>query len=262
MVKDGDDESGAADPASPPCLLHELKDDGTPRVDPVQARDVARWRKAERERLIAARLALPAAYRAAETLAMTRQLEPLLASRPGAIVGAYWPIRAEPDLRAWLHALHGGGVRIALPAALTLGRPLVFREWRPGAPLERGLWNIPWPADGAVVVPGVVIAPLVGFDRDCYRLGYGGGFFDRTLEVLSPQPLKVAVAFELCRIPTIHHQPHDIPMDFVVTEAGIHVVEPRMLRRIEAAEASALASAMARARGLPRPQPVPSGPDP
>jgi len=220
VVKDGDDESGAADPASPPCLLHELKDDGTPRVDPVQARDVARWRKAERERLIAARLALPAAYRAAETLAMTRQLEPLLASRPGAIVGAYWPIRAEPDLRAWLHALHGRGVRIALPAALTLGRPLVFREWRPGAPLERGLWNIPWPADGAVVVPGVVIAPLVGFDRDCYRLGYGGGFFDRTLAALEPRPLAIGVGYAAAALPTIYPQPHDIPMDAIVTGAA------------------------------------------
>jgi 5-formyltetrahydrofolate cyclo-ligase len=220
VIKDRDDESGAGDPASPPCLLHELDPDGTPRVDPVQARDVARWRKAERERLIAARLALPAAYRAAETLAMTGQLEPLLAGVPDAVVAAYWPIRGEPDLRPWLRALSDRGLRIALPAALALGRPLVFREWRPGARLERGLWSIPWPADGAVVVPGVVIAPLVGFDRECYRLGYGGGFFDRTLVALEPRPLAIGVGYAAAALPTIYPQPHDIPMDVIVTGAA------------------------------------------
>ena len=220
MVKERDDGSAAGDPASPPCLLHELGPDGTPRVDPVQARDVARWRKAERERLIAERLVLPAAYRAAETLAMTRQLDPLLAGVPGAIVAVYWPIRGEPDLRPWLRALSERGVRVALPAALALGRPLEFREWAPGARFERGLWNIPWPADGAEVVPGVVIAPLVGFDRDCYRLGYGGGFFDRTLVALVPRPLAIGVGYAAAAIATIYPQPHDIPMDAIVTGAS------------------------------------------
>ena len=220
MVKDRDDESCSGAAASSPCLLHEFHDDGTPRVDPVQARDVARWRKAERERLIAARLALPAAYRAAQTLAIVRQLEPLLAAVPQAIVAAYWPIRAEPDLRPWLHALRERGVRVALPAALALGQPLVFREWSPGARLERGLWNIPWPADGAVVVPGVVIAPLVGFDGECYRLGYGGGFFDRTLVTLGPRPLAIGVGYPTAALATIYPQPHDIPMDVIVTGAS------------------------------------------
>ena len=221
----------AAAPASPPCQLHELGDDGTPRVDQLQARDVARWRRAERERLIAARLALPVAYRTAETLAVTRQLEPLLAGAPDAIVGAYWPIRAEPDLRSWLRALHERGVRVALPAALALGRPLVFREWHPGARLQRGLWNIPWPADGAVVVPGVVIAPLVGFDRDCYRLGYGGGFFDRTLAALEPRPLAIGVGYPAAAIATIYPQPHDIPMDAIVTGATAVAWRPGSARR-------------------------------
>ena len=238
MAKDRDDTplggaggAAAAEPASSPCQLHELKDDGSPRVDPVQARDVSRWRKAQRESLIAVRLALPVSYRAAETLAITRQLEPLLASAPDAIVGAYWPIRAEPDLRPWLRTLHERGVRVALPAALALGRPLVFREWRPGARLQHGLWNIPWPADGAEVVPGVVIAPLVGFDRDCYRLGYGGGFFDRTLVALVPRPLAIGVGYAAAAIATIYPQPHDIPMDAIVTGATAVAWRPDSARR-------------------------------
>ena len=77
---------------------------------------------------------------------------------------------------------------MALPIALALGEPLVFRRWHPECRMARGLWNIPYPADGDIVVPQIVIAPLVGFDRQSYRLGYGGGFFDRTLAALSPKP--------------------------------------------------------------------------
>lgn len=87
--------------------------------------------------------------------------------------------------------------------------------------MERGVWNIPAPADGEVLTPDVVLAPLVGFDPDGYRLGYGGGFFDRTLAALSPQPRAIGVGQAVAAIPTIHPQPQDIPMDAIVTEAGI-----------------------------------------
>ena len=72
------------------------------------------------------------------------------------------------------------------------------------------------------VVPDVLLMPPVGFDADGYRLGYGGGFFDRTLAAAAPHPLKIGLAREASRIDTIHPQPHDVPMDFVVTERGIH----------------------------------------
>jgi 5,10-methenyltetrahydrofolate synthetase len=215
--------SGADDakltPASAPCLLHELDANGAPGVDPQQARDVARWRKVERERLIAMRQALAADYRAAQALAMARELDALL---PGGapIVSLYWPIRGEPDLRPWMHSLTERGVRVALPVVIAHGQPLEFREWRPGARLARGVWNIPYPADGAVVTPDVAVAPLVGFDHACYRLGYGGGFFDRTLASLEPRALAIGVGYPQSELATIFPQPHDVPMDWIVTVAA------------------------------------------
>jgi 5-formyltetrahydrofolate cyclo-ligase len=188
-------------------------------LDPRQATDVARWRKAERERLIAVRLGLCADYRAAQTLAIAGDLSPLIPTAPGTMISVYWPIRAEPDLRPWMHAMWEREVRIALPVAIAMGQPLIFREWRPNARMARGLWKIPYPADGAEVVPSVVLAPVVGFDKDCFRLGYGGGFFDRTLARFTVKPLVIGVGYPGALIPTIFPQPHDIPMDWVVTGA-------------------------------------------
>jgi 5,10-methenyltetrahydrofolate synthetase len=94
-----------------------------------------------------------------------------------------------------MHSKCEEGIRIALPVALAVGRPLLFREWRPGAPMARGLWKIPHPAEGAEIVPTVVLAPVVGFDPACYRLGYGGGFFDRTLAQMAGDPLVIGLGF-------------------------------------------------------------------
>ena len=187
---------------SSPCLLHELTADGTSVLDPQQARDVAQWRKVERERLIAARLTMDERSRAAQTQAIARDLDKLLAAHRAEIVSAYWPIRCEPDLRAWMLARHQQGTRIALPVALQANQPLAFREWHPRARLARGLWKIAYPADGIEVIPQVVLAPLVGFDEQGYRLGYGGAFFDRTLSLLHPRPLAVgySVTFDGSRL--------------------------------------------------------------
>ncbi len=132
-------------------------------------------------------------------------------------MSVYWPIRAEPDLRAWMASLPANGIRVALPVALALGQALLFREWRPHARLARCLGKIPYPADGAEVVPNAVIEPLVGFDAAGYRLGYGGGFFDRTLAALKPRPLAIGVGYPLAALDTIFPQPHDLPMDWIVT---------------------------------------------
>jgi 5-formyltetrahydrofolate cyclo-ligase len=193
----------------------------TPGDDSGQAGDVARWRKAERERLITARMALAIEYRTAQTLVITQQLKGLIPAAAGTIVSVYWPMRAEPDLRHWMRTAFEGGTRIALPVAVALRQPLKFREWRPGAPLAHGLWNIPYPADGADVTPTVLLVPLVGFDAQCYRLGYGGGFFDRTLAAIDAPRLAIGVGYSVASIPTIHPQPHDIPMDWIVTGASV-----------------------------------------
>ena len=98
--------------------------------------------------------------------------------------------------------------------------------------VTHGAFGLPAPEGSQVLRPQAALIPPVGFDRQGYRLGYGGGYFDRTLAALSPQPLKIAVGFELSRIPTIHPQPHDVSMDFVVTEAGIHAAVSGRLERI------------------------------
>jgi 5,10-methenyltetrahydrofolate synthetase len=208
----GDEEQGG----SPPCFLHELGPHGAP-VDATQARDVARWRRAERSRLIALRCALPAEQRALHTAAIERRLDEMIAARPNEIISSYWPIRAEPDLRPWMRAACLRGLRIALPVALELGQPMTFREWRPDAAMARGLWKIPYPASGPEVSPTTVLAPLVGFDSTCFRLGYGGGFFDRTLAAMPGKPVVIGLGYPQLRIPTIFPQPHDIPMDWIVT---------------------------------------------
>jgi len=207
------------DAGSPPCLLHELAADWNSVVDPQQARDVARWRKVERERLLANRIAIESKLRAQQTAALAEQLSLVIPS-DGRTVSLYWPIRGEPDLREWIRQRFEQGTRIALPVATAHGRPLEFREWRPGAPMARGLWKIPYPADGAEVRPDVVVAPLVGFDAAGFRLGYGGGFFDRTLAVFTPRPLVVGVGYASSAIRTIFPQPHDIGMDWIVTESA------------------------------------------
>ncbi len=217
------DPDGPGDYASPACFAHEreLGEGGYEAVDRQQARDVARWRKAERVRLIAARLATSPEERRHAAGAVAAALDELVNPRPGIVVSLYWPFRGELDLRGWMARAIDRGARVALPVVVEKARPLIFREWRPGCRMERGVWNIPQPADGEPLTPDVVLAPLVGFDPDRYRLGYGGGFFDRTLAALSPRPRAIGVGLALAAIPTIYPQPHDIPMDAIITQADL-----------------------------------------
>jgi 5-formyltetrahydrofolate cyclo-ligase len=208
--------------SSPPCYMHEL-DPAYFGLGPAADRtsvDVARWRKAERKRLLEQRLALAPEVRADHAREIARRLHELIRDPAGLIVGAYWPIRGEPDLRAWLEELRSRGARTALPVVVAKGAPLVFRLWRQGDKLERGVWNIPVPANGEEVRPHVTLAPVVGYDAGCYRLGYGGGFFDRTLAQLPASTVAIGVGYAEAEIATIYPQPFDIPMRHIVTESG------------------------------------------
>jgi 5-formyltetrahydrofolate cyclo-ligase len=219
MSNEPDDTLGFA---SPPCFIHEVDPrTGLPGFDSRQWRDVARWRKAERERLIAARLAISADARAAMAARMAEGIDRLIGDPRDRIVSLYWPFRGEPDLRPWLAAITQRGATAALPVVVDKARPLTFRAYRPGDRLEKGIWNIPIPAEGAQVVPDVVLAPVVGFDPGNFRLGYGGGFFDRTLAALSRKPFVIGLGYSLQAIPTIYPQPHDVVMDRIVTEVRI-----------------------------------------
>ena len=206
--------------ASPPCFMHELSSDFQPKPERTSAwGDVARWRKAERRRLIDARLAMSAEERAGRAERIAAGLDRAIGRVSGRIVAAYWPFRGEPDLRNWTIRLVERGGRIALPVVIRKGWPLEFRIWAPGDPLERGVWNILVPSRGPAVEPDIVVAPVVGFDAANYRLGYGGGFYDRTLAAMTKRPLALGVGYETARIATIYPQPHDIPLGAVVTDA-------------------------------------------
>ncbi|GLS32174.1 5,10-methenyltetrahydrofolate synthetase [Mesorhizobium albiziae] len=217
---DDEQERGVAAYASPPCFMHELQPGfSTNAPSAPQARaDVMRWRKAERERLIAARLAIPADERAAMARRIADGLDKVIGNVSNQLISLYWPFRGEPDLRPWMETVFERGGSIALPVVIEKGQPLIFRAWRQGDKLEKGVWNIPVPAEGQPVQPTVVIAPLVGFDPGKYRLGYGGGFFDRTLAAMPARPLVIGVGYRMAAIPTIYPQPHDIPMSAIVTD--------------------------------------------
>jgi 5,10-methenyltetrahydrofolate synthetase len=214
--------------ASPPCLAAEIAPDyfDPVAVDPQQALDVARWRSAERKRLRAARLDLTAEARMAAAQLIATYLDALivkyLGDPSGRVVSGYWPIKAEPDLRFWMERLNARGARMALPVVEIPGTPLAFRAWHPVTRMERGHWNIPVPPAGALrLAPEVALAPLVGWDDAGYRLGYGGGYFDRTLAAMSPKPFVIGVGLHSARVATIFPQPHDIRLDAIVTEAGL-----------------------------------------
>jgi 5-formyltetrahydrofolate cyclo-ligase len=181
------------------------------------AQDIEKWRKERRAELIAARMSIPVEERARVATAVAAQLDQLIPARSDTIVSVYWPFRGELDLRDWMRSGVARGLRIALPVVVAKGQPLIFREWVQGARLTRGVWNIPIPADGPAVVPDVLIAPFVGFDRQNYRLGYGGGFFDRTLAAMQTPRRVIGVGHPGAVLSTIHPQAHDIPMDVIVT---------------------------------------------
>ncbi len=217
--------------------------------DPVALKQ---WRKEQRTALLARRMASTPAERATCNAAIIAQLEAGFPSLRGMVVGFCWPYKGEVDPRRLILQLRSQGSRSVLPAVVAKGQPLEFREWWPGCPMKAGALGIPYPEGTPVLIPDAVLVPPVGFSDDGWRLGYGGGYFDRTLATISPQPLKICVAHELSRIPTILPQPHDIPMDFVVTEAGIHAVEPGGMCRIDAAECAQRAARILSARRLPR----------
>ncbi len=213
--------------SSPPCYAAEIAPEyfDPLAVDPEQARDVARWRRAERTRLRGERQGLSVADRQAAGAALMDHLRRLLDDRfggaRGRVLSAYWPIKGEPDLRPLMADLHAAGVIVALPIVEVQAAPLVFRRWTPETRMLRGDWNIPVPPPEADrLTPEIALAPLVGWDGDGYRLGYGGGYFDRTLAALEPRPFAIGIGFHAARLATIFPQPHDIPLDVILTEEG------------------------------------------
>lgn len=203
------------------------------------------WRKSERSRLVALREAVDAPTLAAWRRAIDAHLERGFPGLARARLAFCWPIRNEYDARHLARRLREAGATTALPVVLAPRTPLVFREWHPGVELAKGPLDIPYPARSRELEPQAVLLPMNGWDAQGYRLGYGGGFFDRTLAALEKKPLVIGVAYEQARLETIHPQPWDIAVDYVVTERGVYRRDPEGLVFLGAPEPqgdSALAS--------------------
>ena len=214
--------------------------------------EIKTWRKERRGELITTRAALAPEQRKAWSKRITALLEAGFAVPSGAVVGFCWPYRGEFDARFAVRRWCDRGAIAALPEVVEKASPLQFRKWWPGAPMSPGVYDIPVPDGTEILLPDLAVVPMNGFDEQGYRLGYGGGYFDRTLAALERRALAVGVSYEALRMPTIHPQPHDIPMDFVVTEAGIYRAGGGKLAPLDAAGCAAEATSLLASRGLPR----------
>ncbi len=160
-------------------------------------------------------------------LKLAAQVFPVQPTATQKIVSAFYPYKSEIDTRLLLGKLAGEGWTTCLPIVIALGEPLIFRRWLPGEPTVPGVWDIPRPTDDAPLLePDVLLVPLMAFDRQGFRLGYGGGFYDRTLEQLRAKKsiIAIGVAYAAQEIDAVPHGPHDQPLDYVMTEAGLFKV--------------------------------------
>lgn len=143
--------------------------------------------------------------------------------KDGAIVGGYAALSGEADPALLLRDLHAKAVMLALPRVAAKETALVFHRWTPADELQAGAYGVPQPsADAQILNPTLLLVPLLAYDSKGYRLGYGGGYYDRTLEILKPQgALAVGVAFANQEIPSVPHEAHDVPLDMILTESGL-----------------------------------------
>ena len=196
------------------------------------------WRKTQRERLIAERVRVTPAVLDAWRRQMDAHIERSFPGLATSRLAFCWPIKGEYDARHLARTLRARGALTALPVVVAPKTPLAFREWHPGVELALGALDIPYPKDSAEVSPDAVLLPMNGWDAQGYRLGYGAGFFDRTLASLARRPVVIGVTYEMARLDTIHPQPWDIPADFVVTERGVYRRDPEGLVFLPAPEAA------------------------
>ena len=188
------------------------------------------WRKHQRQQLIAAREAIPVDVHQHWSQAISDSLIQGFPKLQKMTIGVYWPFRGEYDPRFIAEHFRQQGATLALPEIINKNEPLCFREWLSGAPMKNGAYDIPVPEEARAVNIDAVFIPMVGFDQHGYRLGYGSGYFDRTLASYHPQPLAIGIAFEIQRLENVYPQPHDIAMHYVVTEAGIFHTQDHELK--------------------------------
>jgi 5-formyltetrahydrofolate cyclo-ligase len=186
--------------------------------------DLDHTKKEARVAATAARLQAHELWQDRAPLALASMTFPFKAQPNANVVSAFHPYQSEIDTRLLLGKLAGEGWTTCLPVVLGKGLPLEFRRWLPGEPLVKGVWGIERPLDTSPVVePDVLIIPLLAFDRKGYRLGYGGGFYDRTLEKLRvlKKIVAIGVGYSGQEIEAVPHGAHDQPLDYMLTEKEI-----------------------------------------
>lgn len=184
--------------------------------------DWKKWRKLQRADLVARREAIAEKDHDAWSAAITLLLQQGFSTLRKNIIGSYVPIRGEYDPRPAMDFFEKNGATLAIPEVTQKNAPLCFRKWWREAPMKQGAYGIPVPDNTEQVSIDAALIPMVGFDQQGYRLGYGSGYYDRTLASSNPCPLVIGIAFEMFRLDSVHPQAHDIPMDFIITETGIY----------------------------------------
>ncbi len=183
---------------------------------------ISAWRNTERAALLARRKARPEELQQLTNERVDALLRHWLRPMLPTAIGFYWPIRGEVDLRPLARDLTGDGSTMALPVTTARDTPLLFRRWEPGAAMTEDAARIPCPGvESPIIRPMVLLVPLVGFDDRGFRLGYGGGYYDRTVATLDDRPVLVGIGHAESRLSTIFPQAHDIVMDYVVTEDAV-----------------------------------------
>lgn len=175
-------------------------------------------RKLQRARLIETRNSLPGRDRLEADL--QQRVAEWLRQADVHIVGFYFPVRGEPDLRSVIARWLTLDARRVAALPVIKGEILEYHAWTADAPMQAGEFGIPVPAHGRVVQPECLLIPCVGFDARRFRLGYGGGYYDRTVANLAPWPFTMGVAFDAAKVESIDPQPHDLKLDVVITEAA------------------------------------------
>jgi 5-formyltetrahydrofolate cyclo-ligase len=196
-------------------LIPELNDDGILSSTPSDAQrhlmnwdDIREWRSLMRAQMRSKRRALPGGEKESVRLMVSDFVRDSFPELRDACIGFYWPFQGEIDLRHRVGLALGA--EAGLPIVVEKGQPLEFWSRHPGMKLRRGIWNIPLAVQRNPIQPTVLLVPLVGFDLTGYRLGHGGGYYDRTLATFIEKPLTIGIGYELGRLETIHPQPHDI----------------------------------------------------
>ncbi len=183
-----------------------------------------------RQQLVAQRQHLE--DRLARNEALQRVMRVWLVERPDVVIGAYWPIKGEfdplPALFRWQEAgMESDAMqasrqrKIGLPVINKITKTLTFHRWYPGCPMEEDAYGIPKPKDTEIIEPTLLFVPCVGYGPGGYRLGYGGGFYDRTLSALNPKPYTVGLGYTQGFLPDLEPEPHDVPLDAILNDNGV-----------------------------------------